>query len=261
MLTIPHLETNITTACQLSCVACNHLVPLWRQRGPWHASPQQVEADLARLAPILHTPLWGALGGEPLLNKELVTILGIVRASGIADRIEVWTNGLSLPAQKPAFWRAFDILVLSVYPGQHGTASYLWIEQKCAEEGVELVVKDERLRPNFRTLLEPTPTDLETTQQKYAQCFFRRYSRVVDRGFVFTCCCAPHMPTLLQDRPFGTDGISLDGITEETLTAYLRKTDPLGACTICAGRETAIPIQWREERQPIQWIAASKGVA
>lgn len=212
------------------------------------------------LAGIMHADAWGALGGEPLLHTDLTAILRIVRASGVCDKIEVWTNGLLVPKMKPDFWRSFDILVFSVYEGKHDDASIQWIRDKCADEGVELVVKDERTWHNFRTLLEPTPTDVAATKRKYDGCFFRSFSRVANDGYFFTCCCVPHMPLLLQGKPFGTDGVKIEGLTEAGLRAYLTQEEPLGACTICAGRDTAVPIVWHEERDPEKWILASKGL-
>lgn len=261
MLRIPHLETNVTLACQLSCVACNHFVPMWRKAGVWRADPQQVHDDLSALAQIMHTDRWGALGGEPLLHPQLLDVLAAAQTSGVADKIEVWTNGILLQRQPRDFWRLFDILVLSVYEGKHDDASLEWIRRKCADEGVELVVKDERQMNNFRTLLEPTPTDADATSAKFAGCFFRHFCRVADRGFFFTCCCAPGMPQLIQGRQFGDDGVPIKGLTERGLRAYLERTEPLGCCNICAGRDTAVPIKWREERDPDKWRQASAGVS
>lgn len=263
MIHIPHLETDVTTACQLSCVACNHHVPLWRtfKGGPRAAVPGQVHKDLSHLATFLHADRWGALGGEPTLHAKLTDILKIVRNTGICDEIEVWTNGLTLQRMKPDFWRAFDILVLSVYPGKHNQTSLDWIQQKCYDERIELVVKDEGAHPNFMTLLEPKPTDAAATKAKFAGCFFRHFSRVANDGFFFTCCCAPHMPMLVQGREFGNDGISIEGLTEAALNAYLTKTEPLGACTVCAGRDTAVPIKWHEAKDPSDWLRASAGLS
>lgn len=261
MIIIPHLETDITQACQLSCVACNHHVPVWRKTkgGPWAAEPEQVRKDLFHLASFLHADRWGALGGEPLLHSKLIDILKIARDSGIADKTEVWTNGLLLPRQSDEFWRSFDVLVLSIYPGKHTDESLDWIIQKCHDTGRELVIKDERRTPNFRTLLEPEPTGEYQTQLKFNGCFFRHFSRVANYGYFFTCCCAPHMPMLLHGAPFGTDGVKIEGLTEEGLLAYLSRSEPLSVCKSCAGRDTAVDIVWREEKDPDAWVKASAG--
>ncbi len=260
MIRIPHLETDVTTACQLSCVACNHHVPLWRKAGPKHASVDQVAADLNALAKILHADVWGALGGEPLLNPKLVELLHIAKDSGISDEIEVWTNGLLLPKMPKAFWKApFDTIVLSIYPGKHDAASLAQVEALTATSGKKLVLKDETKNPNFRTLLEPVPTDAAATRAKFAGCFFRHFSRVANWGCFYTCCCAPHMSTLVGGQTENPDGVRIFDLTERSLRAYLNRTEPLWACQICAGRDTAVPITWSEQRDPAAWLEASAG--
>src|SRR5262249_42635386 len=120
VIRLPHLETDITQACQLSCVACNHAVPLWRKHGPWTATPWGVGADLERLSRIAHANVWAALGGEPLLNKHLAEIVNVAIGTGIADEYEVWTNGLSVARQHqndPRVFELIDRLVVSRYPG------------------------------------------------------------------------------------------------------------------------------------------------
>lgn len=262
MIHLPHLETDITQACQLSCVACNHSVPLWRARkgGPWSANPLQVEKDLTTLAKFVHTDRWGALGGEPTLHRDLISILHIAKQSGIADKTEVWTNGLTAKKQSAEFWRSFDVLVLSIYPGKLDDDHILWIVNKCRDEGVELITKDERYHPNFKTMLEPRPDmSAARTQAKFDGCFFRWFSRVANFGYFFTCCCGPHIPFLIQEQPFGTDGIAIEGLTEQALHAYLHRRQPLGACRQCAGRDTAVDIKWQERRDPAEWLLASAG--
>ncbi len=263
MIQIEHLETDITQACQLSCVGCNHSVPLYRARGPVGTTPEIVERDLARLAPIIHARRWGALGGEPTLSKHLVDILKIVRQSGICDVIEVWTNGLTIQRQGPEFWRAFDTLVVSRYPGKLSDQDVAWIRMMCSAEGKGLTLYEEHgSSARFQNMLDPEPSDAARTQRKFDTCFFKKFSRVVNNGYFFTCCCGPHLGPLLQDGAFGEDGISLDGITEDALRAYLERTTPLGACTICAGRDApaARPLAWSEEKNPLEWVRKSKGL-
>ncbi len=260
MVNIAHLETDVTQACQLSCVACNHAVPLWRTKGVWTATPEGVAKDLNYLATFLHTEAWGALGGEPLLNKRLPEILRVVKGTGIADKIEVWTNGLLVKAQTEAFWLApFDDLVVSVYSGKLTDAQLEDIAVLCRAAGKRFVMRDERTQTNFMTFLEPAPTNPSETRKKFAVCSFKRWNRVASYGYVYMCCCGPHIPYLIQDQPYGTDGMKIEGSTEADLRAYLTRTEPLGACTICAGRETAKRIPWSEERQPLLWLKKSAG--
>jgi hypothetical protein len=260
MIQLPHLETNITMACQLSCVACNQAMPLWRKRGPITTTVKQVEDDINGLAGFMHADRWGVLGGEPLLHRDIVPILQVGRAACISDGVEVWTNGLMLRRQREDFWRSIDYLVLSIYPGKLSDADVAWIQDACRDHGVGYVPKDERTSPNFRTSLEPTPTGPDETRVKFNSCFFHWYSRSASYGYFFTCCFAPNISLLIQGREFGADGVKIAGATEAEIAAYLGRTEPLGSCTHCAGRETAKPIPWSEEKNPEAWKLRSQGL-
>lgn len=260
MIRLPHLETDVTQECQLSCVACNHFVPLWREYGAWSSTPTTVEHDLSILSGFVRTDAWGALGGEPLLNPRLVDILRVVKATRIADKIQVWTNGILLFRMGEEFWRAVDEVVLSRYPHTLDDVKFNRIVAECKEHGVELTVKDERVAPNFRSLLEPLATDPAETERKFRGCFFRGFSRVLNHGWFFTCCVAPHLPFLMQSRSYGSDGIRIDReLTEPRLREYLERRVPLGACEMCAGRDTAVPIRWQQARDPYHWVLRSQG--
>jgi hypothetical protein len=236
MITIPHLETNVTIACQLSCVACNHFVALQRQEARKRLlDPYQLEVDLAYLSKVLHAEAWGALGGEPLLHPNLPQILEVVHRSGICDTIEVWTNGIALRKQADNFWDSpyLDRIVLSVYPGTLDDAAIDWIRGRCVEAQVDLVIKDERHVPNFERLLEPTPTGPLVTARKYKDCFFRLFSRVVDNGYLYRCCTSPFIPRLLLGLPEGTDGLAVENVTEQQVNDFLFSPKPAASHSFC----------------------------
>jgi organic radical activating enzyme len=263
VLIIPHLETNVTVACQLSCVSCNHFVAIQRGKPARLAKPEQLEADLGHLVKAgLQTQAWGALGGEPLTHPALPELLSAVRRSGITKVIEVWTNGIALRRQKDSFWSAeMDRLVVSVYPHTTTGEDLDWIAAQCAERNIKLVVKDERHVPNFEQLLEPTPTGPNITKAKYDACFFRQFSRVIDNGYLYRCCTSPFIPRLLMGLPEETDGLKVEGTTESAIRAFLGDSRPARSCERCVGlnpgerRRT----QWREVKDPEQWELASSG--
>jgi hypothetical protein len=261
VITLPHLETNVTIACQLRCVSCNHFVALQTNEAKKRlADPVQVYEDLAALSRFLHVDAWGALGGEPLLHPHLVDILAAVQKTRIADVIEVWTNGIAVRKATPAFWDSLDRLVVSAYPGTLDDAEIEWIKSAAGEAQVEVLVKDERHVPNFERLLEPSPTSEMDTLRKYRACFFKDYSRVADKGFFYRCCTSPFIPRLLLGLPEGTDGIAIAGLTESALLAFLNQKEAPTSCQLCSGLDPAIRrrTDWREVRDPAEWLSASK---
>lgn len=260
MINLPHLETNVTVACQLRCVNCNHFVALQANDAKKRiCNPQQVYDDLSALSKFVHVDAWGALGGEPLLHPYLVDVLTAATKSRIADTIEVWTNGIAVRKQGPAFWDSFDRLVVSVYPGTLENSEIEWIRGACVEAKVELQVKDERHVPNFERLLEPVPTEADRSDRKYRSCFFKNYSRVADNDYFYRCCTSPFIPRLLLGLPEGTDGIRISTLTEAALREFLGRTEAMTSCHLCSGLDPQERhrADWREVRDPALWKTAS----
>lgn len=263
MIRLPHLETNVTAACQNRCVGCNHFVPLMVPHVKASMiAPAQMERDLTYFARVAHVGRYGMLGGEPTLHPLLPALVEIARGSGVADGIEVWTNGQRLREMSPTFWRVMhgETLVVSVYPGKLTDDDVLWIRRACADAGVALEVKDERAFPNFTQLLKPAAARARET---YDACWFKSFSRVLDHGYFYRCCTSPYIPKLLLGLPEGTDGLRVDAsLTADALQAFLDQTTPMASCGICAGRNTpdAVPLPWREVDEPAEWLAASAGV-
>lgn len=253
---LPHLETNVTLACQLKCVGCNHFTII--RKSAERADPDQIGRDLTALGKVARTAIWAALGGEPLLHPQLVEILDTVRATGVADMIEVWSNGLLLRKQGPRFWQSFDKLVVSVYPDKLTDEDLLYIYRTAKEHGRQIEFKDARGDGYFRTLLyERLATEAEA-RAIYQGCWYRTYCHVVDWGYFYRCCTSPFVPPLILGLPKGTDGIPLEGLTEERLAAYLHQEQPPASCYRCAGHNGP-PIAWKEATSRATWLAESVG--
>jgi organic radical activating enzyme len=263
---LPHLETNVTAACQNRCIACNHFVPM---QVPLFKSSmiatEQMERDLRIFSKFVHVDAYGMLGGEPTLHPNLPALIQIARDSGIANIIELWTNGQTLLRLDDSnFWRAIrnQKIVMTVYPGKLTDQDIERIQYKCNNLEVELRINDERRFPNFTQLLEPSDTDPATTQTKYNACWFKTFSRVLDNGYFYRCCTSPYIPKLLQGRPEGSDGLKVDDqLTEEKIVEFLNQPTAMQSCTICAGRNTpsARPVPWKEITNPNAWLNASSG--
>lgn len=266
MVKLPHLETNVTSACQNRCVACNHFVPL-QEGKPFMLDSKQMERDLRYFARVCRVDKYGMLGGEPTLHPRLADLIHIARDSGVARDIEVWTNGQRLaealrnnPLVRADFWSApWDTLVVTAYPGKLTDVDVELLQDACntAEKSFEL--KDERNFPNFTQLLKPRA---ERAQETYNACWFRTFSRVLDNGFFYRCCTSPYIPKLLLNLPEGTDGLRVDEhLTEEVLLAFLNQPQAMESCGICAGRNTrdAVPIPWSEITDPKRWMNVSSG--
>lgn len=260
MILLPHLETNVTQACQNSCVGCNHFVILSRARGEFKSSmldPAALERDLGYFSKLCHVEGYAMIGGEPTLHPALADLLLVAKRSGVADVLEVWSNGQDIDGGE-SWWVYADKLVVSRYPGKLTDDEVAALAHHCLYHGVELRVVDETTVPNFSRLLTKDASD-EGTRQRWESCFFRNYSRVLDHGYFFRCCTSPYIPRLLQGRSFGDDGLRIDeNTTEQELARFLARTEPMESCRVCHGRSgRGEPLAWREERDPAKWLEAS----
>lgn len=265
MLHLPHLETNVTAACQNRCIACNHFVPMQVAQFKQSMIPvQQMERDLRLFSKLVHVGAYGMLGGEPTMHPQIADLIYVAVQSRIGDIVELWTNGQTLHQMNERFWGEMrgQRIVMSVYPGKMTDDDIVRVTVLCETHGVELSVKDERRYPNFTQLLEPKDTAPAETQAKYRACWFKSYSRVLDNGFFYRCCTTPYIPKILQGRPEGSDGLRVDeSLTEQQISEFLNSPTAMQSCTICAGRNTpsARPIPWSEIKDPSAWLAASSG--
>ena len=107
-------EINVVDHCNLRCRSCTHLSPVLPKRS---IDPDALCRDLTAMATSYYVKVLKLLGGEPLLHPSIVDVIAAARQAQVAERIEVWTNGLLLPRVDPAFWGMVDSIRISLYPG------------------------------------------------------------------------------------------------------------------------------------------------
>jgi cyclic pyranopterin phosphate synthase len=247
MVTFPHLETNITTYCQNKCVSCNHIIPLVTE--PAHLSPEIIERDLTAARQFMHACDYTLVGGEPTLHPEIMDIIGIVKRSGIADGMVVYTNGQAMRHLSDAFYREVNQLIVTPYKLSDDDRAY--IMAKCTEFGTQLEWHWVGFTRTFYRHAQPKASADNT----YGSCWFRWNRKTVDNGYFYRCCISPFIPTLLGKTP-SADGLALDGMTDETLKAYLNQETP-EVCYYCTSN-VGPQIGWRETTRE-KWLEESLG--
>jgi sulfatase maturation enzyme AslB (radical SAM superfamily) len=92
-LTLPFLETMITQVCNLSCQGCTNYSDL---KHSGYVSWEQGRTWLEPWTELLDIPDFGIMGGEPLINPEVVQWIVGVRELLPDTQIRFTTNGLLL---------------------------------------------------------------------------------------------------------------------------------------------------------------------
>lgn len=247
------LEINAVEHCNLSCSGCSHVSPLMPRRA---AAPAAVGADLARLATVYRAAWVKIVGGEPLLHPDLPELVRAVRASGVAERVAICTNGLLLPKAPPELWGLIDLLEVSCYPGTATHRADLpAVARRAAAQGVE--TRFVRYRSFRVPFLEEARLPPDLARRVYRTCKIAHHwmCHTVQDGLFFKCPQAYFLP-----RHFGLppadQGIALDGPDlAERLAGYLAAVRPLAVCARCLGtvgksfahRQIA-PRRWREDQ-------------
>ncbi|SEP40933.1 radical SAM protein [Propionispora vibrioides] len=95
---MPYLETNIIDSCNLKCKGCTHFSNLYTNNSIYDI--ELFKKDLSKLEENFNILYFRLLGGEPLLNPDLVQYIKITRTILPSTDIRIVTNGLLILQQK-----------------------------------------------------------------------------------------------------------------------------------------------------------------
>ncbi len=214
-----HCEITVAQHCNLSCRACTHLSPLLSKD---FVDPETLRSDLTTMAKYYHTKYARLLGGEPLLHPNILSIIALVRESGISDRVEVITNGLLLWKMSDEFWKAVNRVMVSVYPGKEMTPKQVrTCYKKARRHGTRLTMA---IVDEFRESYSEVGTkDTSLIKRLYRTCLIVNCHNI-EKGFFFKCPQSVFLPRVLNTkfRSPQIDGIKIvdsDMVDYELLSA------------------------------------------
>lgn len=243
MVEVVHLDINIVEHCNLSCTACSHLSPLHK---PWRMSLEEIERDLEALRPILKPKNITVVGGEPLLHPELLQILQLLKRLRVDEQTWLITNGTLLPRMSEEFWGALEYMRVSVYPTLDKTIPDM-VRGQMEKHAFECVFQE---FTEFFLQLDVVPDG-----SSFHDCPWKSDCYTVHRGFFYLCPQSTFFPRTLLNLPADTDGLPLEGITEEKLLEFMNRKEPFVSCRSCRAYGQAVP--WSETRGREKWIANS----
>ncbi|MBI4862075.1 MAG: radical SAM protein [Candidatus Riflebacteria bacterium] len=245
-----YMECFLADHCNLSCAHCSHASPYMAPSTP---DPEEFARDLASLAGVLHTGRLRLLGGEPLLNRDILEFVRAIRASGICDQIGLSTNGVLLDRVAPELFDEIDYLDVSLYPGTKPDADTIARTAEQIGQGHGLRLNVFR-KPEFRfqSLDFPIASD-ETVRRIYQACkmahggwdMFHDGCHTFHEGWYYRCNRPVYSRRYLHRRGVPPDTIPdfahVDGVPlhepglRERLGAYLLSEEPLRSCRFCVG--------------------------
>ena len=259
------LDIHVAEHCNLNCIGCNHYSPL--------AKP--AFCDLPALKHSLNTlrdrkvlnmfDCINLIGGEPLLNPDIIEVLKIAREVALTStsrkrlNIKLITNGLLLHRMPESFWEAckkYDIIVsVTHYPI---ALDYNAIFLLCEEKGVQYECFGDRTVHNgfslFPLISKPKDCGKRKLYDNYYKCFMQCMQLVDNR--IYGCPQCAYSKYL--NEAFGTsfqeekgDWLEIDHISKFQLWKFRFSAKPF--CKYCT-----FPIQtvdWKHsERKAEEWI-------
>lgn len=234
------LEYSVSYHCNLRCAGCSHLAPFSQKRFP---PLESYCADIERLGQAVHTRKLNLLGGEPLLNPEISTFVKVAKISGIADIVQVSTNGLLLHTMNDEFWEYVDSVQITMYPGYEPKEKYIQIfKERALDSNTRLRIS---AKPNMRTTIvtEPHPRDW-ITDMIFKTCRNAHQHRchMIHEGKLYKCAVPPFLPEYLlkmerndYDPKYDAFDIHNSSDIVQELTCFLTSSKTLDACRFCLG--------------------------
>lgn len=227
MVRLPHIEYQAGSACNFCCANCSQYTPI---RKPFFTPLDVFERDVMNFAKVVRTDHFEFDGGEQTLNPHLFEMVDVVKKSGISPELHIFTNGSTLDKQPEEFWKAFDRVLVGNYPGKNTQAQINSWTAKAERYGHRLQLNTVS---NFRPVVYRKALDEKTAKQHFDGCGYQ-WDRAIANGYFYACAMFYYVPTSVMGLPEGTDGIPLEGLTEEKLTAYLNKSWSPKSCQKCA---------------------------
>jgi organic radical activating enzyme len=232
-------EYNLVEHCNLRCAACDHSSPLLPSK---FADVAELRRDLRVLSEVLHLQELKLLGGEPLLHPKLLDCVQSARASDIADRITLVTNGLLLHRCDPAVLDLIDVLWISLYPGVKLPIGLDELTKRAVVHDFELSLRE---IDTFRvTTINTRNRDDKLVRRIFDSCALAHgwSCHTIYEGAYFKCSPAPFLSPRLALKGVNVQNRDSDGVRihgnphlREELETYLSTEEPLEACYFCLG--------------------------
>jgi cyclic pyranopterin phosphate synthase len=229
----------------------------------------QFANDINALAQCMRVSNFRLLGGEPLLNPDLIEYVSVLRTSGITEQISIATNGILLNRCNPEVFHRIDVIDVTVYPLKkslmdriHRNIDTVKANYPCL---VHVHFKDRFLLQDLGSEIK----DPSTVQKTYSECWIRRNCHAIYRGFYFKCIQAARKGTFLRaigctDDFSELDDWNRDGIDlhqtglQQKLRQYLDRDTPFSACRWCLGTSsrseahTQLPAEHQNAQPPLK---------
>lgn len=251
-----HIEVNINKDCNLKCKGCDHFAPIACADT---LELDVFERDMKKLSDIMagHIHRIILLGGEPLLNKNLLEYVKIARERMPRIEIFIATNGILLGKVDEEFWHVLRRdavgLMVTKYPVK---IDYDGLKKLAEEKGIvwEFLGSSESGRSLWHF-----PLDLSGSQdpmESFIHCANANACHTLERGRLYTCSIAPNIQAFNNFYDENVPLTDKDGIdiykanSAKEILEFLAK--PINFCRYCNVKGRTYDHPWEVSKQDIK---------
>ena len=252
-------EVHLAEHCNLNCVGCSHFSPLAKAS---FVNIDSFRRDFMRMGELFsHKCDWiHLMGGEPLLNPDIIELMKIARENFIEGDIQIVTNGILLVQQSEEFWHACHDnniqIQITHYPIKLDIDKIRLLAEKF---GVFLQYFAQDGEKNW---FSKTPIDLAgkgSAAKNFMKCWLGNNCIFLRDGKLFTCTRTPNI--YLFNEAFHknvpvTHYDYIDIYSDVTGKEILcRLASHIPACSYCDIDNAQRNIQWRVSKKEIsEWV-------
>lgn len=247
---LDYLEFCLTSHCNLCCKGCALFSPL---ATPTFLDITQHEKDMSRLHTLFdNINLIRLLGGEPLLNPDIIQIIALTKEYFPSSSLHILTNGTLLSKMDDFFWknlRLYNVEIdISLYPPFFNQE--LKLKTLCKNNAIPCHITH---KTHFKRVLNLNGNSNAT--EAFSQCVFK-VSTFLNNGKI-SACSLPSTAHIFNDYfnmhicEEGTLDIHASHIQGQDILEFLHT--PTKTCKYCS--LTPVKYNWTSpcSKTPSEW--------
>lgn len=222
--------------CNNKCLGCTRDSPFIKND---KSDFELFKKDLSKLSEVMKVKKFRILGGEPLLNDELIDFLKFSKSIKMFENVGICTNGRLLKNQDDELFKNLDFIEVSVY----SNANYFEIQEELIKRQsignfkFKLKVHDE-----FRVTNLNHDNDDAKTLKIYNACEIAHSwsCHTFSNGYYYKCAKpliqANYDKVRNINRSYKNDGCAIHQRNlDSELLNYINDRKPLDHCRSCLG--------------------------
>ncbi len=258
---IPQCSIHLVDHCNLNCKSCSHFSCLARA-GDFELDINDFKRDVRQLRRVTRgkIKILELYGGEPLLHPNVLPFMKYARKYFPRATVRFITNGILLPRQKPAFWRAAHRYKITICPTRY-PINVDWATVNDLAKRYRVIFDFFGGTGHWQKTMYHKPLDINGEQNGASSFINCQHSRCINlyKGRLYHCPVAAYIKYF--NRQFKTnlklcDSDSLD-IHQPNLTpgeVFNFCARPIPFCRYCMTQKTTRGHPWGTTKKDIsEW--------